>query len=65
MRIGTKSKEKKKRIGQLRRSQLITTFGSGAITDLPDYSIIMGAIDYWSEKSPVIRYKNLENLLNV
>ena len=34
--------------GQLRQSQLITTFGPGAMLDLPDYSVLVGGLDSWS-----------------
>lgn len=65
MRLGKTSDNKKKRIGQLRRSQLVTTFGSGALTDLPDYSIILAATDYWSDHSPKIYEPNLQKLLKI
>lgn len=34
--------------GQLRESQLITTFGPGALLDLPRHSVIVGGLDEWS-----------------
>lgn len=34
--------------GQIRRSQLITSFGPGAMMDLPDHSILIGGLDSWS-----------------
>lgn len=34
-------------IQQLRSSQLITTFGTGAMVDLPDASVIIGGPDNW------------------
>lgn len=52
-------------VGQLRRTQLITTFGSGAIADLPDYSVIIAATDNWKEYSPELHDPNLEKLLGV
>jgi hypothetical protein len=33
--------------GQIRQSQLITTFGPGAMVDLPDYSVLIGGLDHW------------------
>ena len=33
--------------GQLRQSQVVTTFGPGAMVDLPDYSAIIGGLDSW------------------
>lgn len=35
------------KVGELRPSQFITTFGPGSIVDLPDYSVIMAGIDKW------------------
>jgi hypothetical protein len=34
--------------GTLRQSQVITTFGPGAMVDLPHYSVIVGGLDDWS-----------------
>jgi len=34
--------------GQIRRSQLITTFGPGAMLDLPNHSVLVGGLEYWS-----------------
>jgi hypothetical protein len=33
--------------GQIRRSQVITTYGPGALIDLPRYSAIVGGLDTW------------------
>ena len=33
--------------GQIRRSQAITTWGPGALLDLPHYSVIVGGLDTW------------------
>ena len=57
--------DKKKVVGKLRMTQLVTTFGSGSIVDMPDYSVIIAATDYWNNKSPVLHEPNLEKLLNV
>ncbi len=37
--------------GQLRRGQVITTWGPGALIDLPRHSAIMGGLDGWPEGS--------------
>jgi hypothetical protein len=37
--------------GQIRRSQVITTWGPGALLDLPRYSVIMGGLDTWPKIS--------------
>jgi hypothetical protein len=34
--------------GQIRQSQIVTTFGPGALLDLPNYSVIVGGLDDWS-----------------
>lgn len=34
--------------GLLRRSHLISTFGPGAMLDLPRYSVLVGGLDLWS-----------------
>lgn len=57
--------EKKKVVGRLRRTQLVTTFGSGSIVDMPDYSVIIAASNYWKDASPVLHEPNLEKLLKV
>jgi len=44
-----------KEVGKLRPSQVITTFGPGAIVDLPDYSVIMGGINKWLDND-MLRY---------
>jgi hypothetical protein len=33
--------------GQIRQSQIITTFGPGALVDLPNYAAIVGGLDHW------------------
>ncbi|MEX2555583.1 MAG: DUF1998 domain-containing protein [Actinomycetota bacterium] len=35
--------------GQVRRSQIITTYGPGALIDLPDHSAIVGGLDTWGK----------------
>ncbi len=57
--------ESKKIVGQLRRTQLVTTFGSGSIVDMPDYSVIIAATNYWKDQSPILHEPNLEKLLKV
>ena len=34
--------------GQIRQSQVVTTFGPGAMVDLPDHAVIVGGLDHWS-----------------
>lgn len=44
-----------KQVGTVRPSQVITTFGPGAIVDLPDFSVIMGGINKW-DRNVMLRY---------
>lgn len=39
--------------GRLRQSQVITTFGPGALVDLPNYSVLVGGLDGWSPTGQV------------
>lgn len=38
----------------MRRSQLLTTFGPGAMLDLPEYSVLIGGLDHWKQPGPEI-----------
>lgn len=58
-----KRENNRKIIGQLRRSQLITTFGTGAIADLPDYSVVIADADYWNGQE--FNEPNLQRLLGI
>jgi len=33
--------------GEVRHSQLITTYGPGAMVDLPDCSVVIGGLNFW------------------
>ncbi len=35
--------------GHLRRSQIVTTFGPGAMLDLPRHAVIVGGLEHWTE----------------
>ena len=37
--------------GQIRRSQVITIWGPGALLDLPRYAVIVGGLDTWPKAS--------------
>jgi hypothetical protein len=41
-------KNGKKPPGEMRQSQLVTTFGPGSMVDLPKYSVLIGGLDFWS-----------------
>lgn len=53
--------------GELRRSQMISTYGSGAIADFPRLSGIMSGLDSWTvsmlPESAKIHEKNLQKML--
>lgn len=34
--------------GQIRQSQIVTTFGPGAMVDLPDHAVIVGGLEHWT-----------------
>jgi len=57
--------------GTIRQSQIITTFGPGAMVDLPRHSVIVGGLDDWTfgdAKRPVSESRlvaKLESLLGV
>jgi MrfA Zn-binding domain len=34
--------------GQIRQSQIVTTFGPGAMVDLPDHAVIIGGLESWT-----------------
>jgi hypothetical protein len=34
--------------GEIRQSQLITTFGPGSMFDLPDHSVLVAGLDFWT-----------------
>ena len=55
---------KRIKIGTLRRSHLLLNYGPGAIVDFPEYTVIMGACDYW-DKPRTIREPRLELMLGV
>ena len=42
--------------GQIRQSQVVTTFGPGAMVDLPDHAVIIGGLDNWTryEDYPIV-----------
>ena len=35
--------------GQVRQSQVVTTFGPGSLFDLPNHSVIVGGLEYWTD----------------
>ena len=45
----SRSKKNKKPHGQVRQSQVVTTFGPGSLFDLPNHSVIVGGLEYWTK----------------
>src|SRR5207248_3103658 len=35
--------------GEIRQSQLVTTFGPGSMLDLPNHSVLVAGLDHWSK----------------
>ena len=35
--------------GSLRRSQVVTTFGPGALMDLPTQGVLIAGLDHWGD----------------
>ena len=59
----------RKLAGELRRSQISTTYGSGSLIDLPHFSGIVAGIDEWplgllDKKAAKIYEPNLQDMLN-
>lgn len=42
-----KSKAKQHPCGEIRQSQILSTFGPGSMVDLPDYSVLIGGLNHW------------------
>ena len=40
--------------GEIRQSQLITTFGPGSMLDLPDHSVLVAGLSFWTQGGEVI-----------
>lgn len=45
--------------GQLRQGQVITTFGPGAMLDLPNHSVLVGGLEYWDGRGEEIQESRL------
>lgn len=55
--------------GQIRRSQVVTTFGPGSLLDLPTQSVIVGGLDHWMGVGEEVHEprlaEKLKRLLNI
>ena len=43
--------------GEIRQSQILSSFGPGSMVDLPNHSIIMGGLNHWkfgNEPTPIV-----------
>lgn len=50
--------------GQMRQSQLVTTFGPGSMLDLPNYSVLVAGLDHWrGVTEEIIEPRLVEKLL--
>src|SRR5271166_5616260 len=49
--------------GQIRQSQVVTTFGPGAMVDLPKHSVLIAGLDHWSRGGDEIIEPRLTNKL--
>jgi Domain of unknown function (DUF1998) len=52
-------KRKSKPSGELRQSQLLTTFGPGSMVDLPNRSVVISGLTYWKGERQFIREDRL------
>ncbi|WP_141699902.1 hypothetical protein, partial [Nostoc sp. KVJ20] len=55
-----KSNNKIKPQAEIRQSQLLSTFGPGAMVDLPKYSVVIGGLTYWKGEMQAIREDRLK-----
>jgi hypothetical protein len=46
--------------GELRQSQVLTTFGPGAMVDLPEHSVLVAGLEYWKGEKRRIYEDRLE-----
>ncbi|MFN9247650.1 MAG: hypothetical protein ACK6DS_11330, partial [Planctomycetota bacterium] len=49
--------------GQIRRSQLLTSFGPGSMVDLPNCSVLVGGLEGWSAEGEEITEPRLVDKL--
>lgn len=49
--------------GQVRRSQMLTTYGPGAMVDLPDHAVIVGGLEFWNGPKQSVREERLQQKL--
>lgn len=52
-------KQEKRPHGQLRQSQMVTSFGPGSMIDLPNHSVLVAGLDFWTRHGDAITEKRL------
>ncbi|MFI5457104.1 MAG: DrmB family protein [Isosphaerales bacterium] len=52
----------KKPPGQVRQSQVVTTFGPGSMFDLLNHSVLVGGLDYWTKGDEVLEPRLIAKL---
>jgi hypothetical protein len=57
------TKKSKKPHGQIRQSQVVTTFGPGSMLDLPTASVIVAGLDHWTRGEEVIEPRLVAKLI--
>ena len=56
---------RKKAHGKTRQSQLISTFGPGALLDLPKHSVIVGGLEGWERGNEIHEPRLIQKLQEV
>lgn len=47
----------------IRQSQVVTTYGPGALVDFPDHAVLIAGLDHWvGKKRPIVEHRLLANL---
>jgi hypothetical protein len=63
------SRRSKRPHGQLRQSQVVTTFGPGSLLDLPKHSVLIGGLEQWTGDGAEVNeprlVEKLRNLLQI
>lgn len=66
--MSTSGAKNKKPHGQVRQSQVVTTFGPGSMFDLPNHSVIVGGLEYWTKGDEILEPRlvtKLKDLLQI
>jgi hypothetical protein len=63
--MSTSRANNKKPHGQVRQSLLVTTFGPGALFDLPNRSVIVGGLEYWTKGDQIPEHRLEAKLIDL